>query len=365
MHVALAHDSVTAYGGAERTLEMLFACFPCAPLFTAIFKPAVPLAHVGPRLVRTSFLQPAPLPARALKLLFPLAFARFRPPANTELIVSSSSGYAKALQHPGAVHVAYVHTPLRRLWNAHHIAANRHRLRGPLRVAEAIALALLRRWDLASMGRVDHVVANSENTALQIRRIYGRDATVIHPPVRTSFFVPSRQGTAGEYFVVATRLDPYKRVDLAIHAANMLGFRLLIIGDGVEGPRLRRLAGPSVTFIGVVDDSTLCRLYQGCRALIFPGEEDFGIVLVEAQSCGRPVVAYSAGGALETVVDGVTGVFFTEQKTGSLVQAIERLQHLRFDPQRLREHALQFDDVIFRDRLSVFIKNVTGDTPCH
>jgi glycosyltransferase involved in cell wall biosynthesis len=351
----LAHDSVTAYGGGERTLEALLPLFPQAPLFTAVFKPPVTLAHLGHRRVHASFLQRAPLPTRLLKPLFPLAFASLRAPAGTELILSSSSGYAKGLRHPGAVHVSYVHTPIRRVWNTYHRAAQR-RPRGVLRAAEALSLRLLQRWDLASMRRVDQVVANSQNTARQIQRIYGRTAMVVPPPVRTSFFVPGDRAPGGDYLLTVARLDPYKRIDLAITACRALGLRLVVVGDGVERTRLSAGADRQVTFLGVVDDATLRSLYQGCRALVFPGEEDFGIAPVEAQACGRPVVAFAAGGALETVVDGETGVLFETQTVEGVVAALQRLDRLSFDPARIRQHAVTFDEAAFQRRMDAVVK---------
>ncbi len=361
MKSLLAHDSVTVYGGAERTLEALVPLFPEAPLYTAIFRPRGPLPAIASRSIRTSALQHLPLPVQLLKPLFPLAFETLRVDPDVELVLSSSSGYAKGIRPPtGAVHISYVHTPLRRVWNPYHRQARRIQWGRAGRAVEAGVLAWLRRWDLASMKRVDHLVANSKNTALQIQRVYGREAVVVHPPVRTSFFVPPREETAGQYFLVVGRLDPYKRVDLAVRAASKLRLPLVIVGDGVERSRLEPLADTNVTFLGVVDDTTLRTLYQGCRALLFPGEEDFGIVPVEAQACGKPVVALSAGGALETVIEGVTGLFFPEQSPDSLVQAIEKLEGLSFDRARIRQHAEQFDERHFSERLLAFIRRTTG-----
>jgi len=365
LKLVLVHDSVIAYGGAERTLEGLLSLFPEAPLYTAIFRPAVSIASVGPRPVCTSFLQGFPASAFALKPLFPLAFERFRLPPDTECVLSSSSGYAKGIRAPhGCLHISYVHTPLRRAWNPYHLAARRTPGGTLGRLVEKPLLAYLRRWDLASVTRVDHFVANSKNTALQIWQTYGREATVIHPPVRTSFFVPSREGSAGDYFLVVARLDPYKRVDLAIQAANALQIPLIVVGRGGERSRLERMAGASVTFLGAVDDATLRTLYQGCRALLFPGEEDFGIAPIEAQACGKPVIAISAGGTLETVVESVTGLFFRDQTSESLVEAIERFQRLTFDPGRIRQHALQFDEVHFQDRITAFLRKMSGSRGC-
>ncbi len=349
----LAHDSVTAYGGGERTLEALLPLFPDAPLFTAVFKPPVTLAHLGHRLVRASFLQRAPLPTRLLKPLFPLAFASLHAPAGTELILSSSSGYAKGLRHPGAVHVTYVHTPIRRVWNTYHRAAQR-RPRGPLRAAEALSLRLLRRWDLASMRRVDHVVANSQNTARQIQRIYGRTAMVVPPPVRTSFFVPGDRAPGGDYLLAVARLDPYKRIDLAIAACRALGLRLVVVGDGVERTRLSAGADRQVTFLGIVDDLTLRSLYQGCRALRLPRRGGL------RDRAGR-------GPGVRPARRGVRGRWRPGDRGGRrdrrslrdadgrrrVVAALQRLDRLSFDPERIRQHAVTFDEAAFQRRMDV------------
>jgi len=359
--VVLAHDSVTVPGGAERTLDALFDMLPRSPLYTAIFRPQMPLAGLGGRAVHTSLLQHARLPAQWLKLFFPLAFAAFRPPAHCELVLSSSSGYAKGIRAPeGVPHLSYVHTPVRRVWNHYHRAARRTPGGRPGRWLETLALEWLRRWDLASMARVTHLVTNAKNTAFQIQRIYRREALIVPPPVRTSFFVPAGRPAAGDYYLAVSRLDPYKRLDLAIAACETLGVRLVIVGDGVERRRLESLAGPRVRFAGVTDDPTLRTLYQNCLALVFPGEEDFGIVPVEAQACGKPVVAFAAGGVLETVVDGLTGIFFHEPTVAALVAAIETSRRTVFDPEHIRQHALQFDERRFGERMLRLVETIVG-----
>jgi glycosyltransferase involved in cell wall biosynthesis len=358
--MVLAHDSVTVPGGGERTLDVLLAAFRSAPLYTTIFRPTFPLPGLGDRAIRRSPLHHLRLPAPLLKPLFPAAFEAFRLGADVELVLSSSSGYAKGLRAPrGVPHLSYVHTPIRRVWNPYHRAARRTP-GGPVgRRVERLLLAYLRRWDLRSMARVDHLVTNSKNTALQIQRIYGREASIVHPPVRTSFFNPAPRQSGKDYLLVVGRLDPYKRVDLAIGAARTLGTKLVVVGTGVEAARLRQLADGRVWFTGNTDDVTLRELYRGCRALVFPGEEDFGIVPVEAQACGRPVVAFGAGGALETVVDGLTGVLFHDPSVDALVQAIERAGRIDFDRDQLRLHALQFDEGRFRARMVDLASRVT------
>jgi glycosyltransferase involved in cell wall biosynthesis len=359
--VALAHDSVTVPGGAERTLDAVLAALPQSPLYTAIFRPRMPLPALGARTVRPSLLQHARLPAHMLKPLFPPAFEAFRLPGDIDLVLSSSSGYAKGIRAPdGVPHLSYVHTPIRRVWNAYHRAARRSRGGPAGRWLERLTLAYLRRWDLRSMARVDHLVTNSKNTALQVQRIYRREAVIVPPPVRTSFFVPPPDPASGDYYLVVSRLDPYKRVDLAIEACEALGARLVVVGDGVERHRLRARSGSRTTFAGITEDLVLRRLYQDCRAVLFPGEEDFGIVPVEAQACGRPVVAFAAGGALETVIDGVTGVLFHEQSAPALIAAIEQSRRLAFDRDGIRRHAVQFDERRFRDRILELVGRLVG-----
>lgn len=362
--VLLAHDSVVAYGGAERTLEAILAMCRDAPLYTAIYRPQVALADMGPRPVRTSFLQHLPGPIQALKPLFPLAFASFRVPEDRRVILSSSSGFAKGIRVPrGCRHVCYVHTPLRRVWNPYHRAARRTAGWAPGRALETATLAALRQWDLRTMRSVDIPVANSSNTARQIRSIYGREAIVVHPPVRTTYFVPATQGVRGDYFLTVSRLDPYKRIDLVVEVANRLGMRLLIVGDGVERQRLARRAGKTVTLLGWVPDAELRRLYQECRALIFPGEEDFGIVSVEAQACGAPVIAFGAGGSLETIIDGVTGILFPSQTADDLSAAIARFTPGAFDAGRIREHAESFGQARFQMELAEVLRRAEPRDP--
>jgi glycosyltransferase involved in cell wall biosynthesis len=359
--VALAHDSLYAYGGAERVLDVLLEMFPCAPLYVAGMSPAGRPAALGSRSVRTSPLGRLPLPVRARKLFFPLVFASFRLPRSCRLLISSSSGYAKGLRPPvGATHVSYVHTPLRRAWNPHHRAASIAARGLADRIADRLILEWFRRWDLRTAGRVHRFVANSRNTATQIMHLYGRVADVVYPPVDTRYFDIGRRHTPGDYYLVVSRLDPYKRVDLAIQAAAMARRPLVVAGEGTDGPRLQALASAHnhVRFVGRVTDRQLRDLYAGARALLFPGEEDFGIVPVEAQASGVPVVAYGVGGATETVIDGETGVLFSAQTVGALVNAMEKLEHGSWDAAVLRKNALRFDTSVFRERFRILVEGL-------
>ncbi len=215
-------------------------------------------------------------------------------------------------------------------------------------------LTWIRVWDYASAARVDYFIANSENVAKRIRKHYRREAVVIPPPVRCRLFQISEND--GDYFLVVSRFQEYKRVDIAIDACNKLGLKLKVVGDGPDYKRLKAMAGPTVELLGRVDDAHVKELYAGCRAFLFPGEEDFGITPLEAMASGRPVIAYGKGGALETVVEGVTGTFFKEQTTDSLIDALRRFETMTFDKHKLREHAEKFDDEVFKARIKAFVE---------
>jgi glycosyltransferase involved in cell wall biosynthesis len=247
--------------------------------------------------------------------------------------------------------VCYCHTPARYAWDLYPLYASR--LNPLLRVWWSAFMHWFRVWDVSTSVRVDHFIANSRFVARRIRRYYRRTATVIHPPVATGFFTPG--GTGEDYYLVVSRLTAYKRIELAVEAFNQMGSPLLIIGDGPERSSLQRRAGPHVRFLGPLPREEVRDHMQKCRALIFPGKEDFGITPVEVQATGRPVVAFGAGGVLETVVDGVTGVFFSEQAPAAICEAVSRLSKLDLDPDVIREHALQFDQQVFRRRIMDFI----------
>jgi glycosyltransferase involved in cell wall biosynthesis len=209
-------------------------------------------------------------------------------------------------------------------------------------------------WDVSASLRVDHFIANSHFVACRIHRYYRRTATVIHPPVETAFFTPG--GTSEDYYLVVSRLTAYKRIELAVEAFNQMGSPLLIIGDGPERSRLQGRAAANIRFLGALSREQVRDYMQKCQALIFPGKEDFGITPVEVQATGRPVVAFGGGGALETVVDGVTGVFFSEQTSTAIREAVARLSTLSLEPDVIRNHALQFDQEIFRNRIMAFVQ---------
>jgi glycosyltransferase involved in cell wall biosynthesis len=358
--VALVHDYLNQWGGAERVLEELHAIWPDAPIFVSIYdRERMPAAyHDWP--IRTTFMQGLPGILRNHQPylpVYPVAFSRLDL-RGYDLIISSSSAFAKNIYPPaGALHICYCHSPMRFAWNAADYA-RRERLGPAARAALWPVLRGLQRWDLRGTARVDHLIANSAVVAGRIRRFYGREATVIHPPVRTD--VPEASGDPEDYYLILTRLVPYKRLDIVVEAFNRLGLPLRIAGVGRDREALERLAGPNIAFLGGVTDEEKNGLYARCQATIFPAEDDFGIAQVEAQAAGRPVIAYRAGGATETVVEDVTGVFFDAQTPEAVMEAVRRCAATRFDPAAIRAHARTFDAAIFREKMAAFVGRVGG-----
>jgi len=380
LRVALIHDWLITFGGSDRVLLALHEVFPQAPVFVAL--------HALGRLpesfrrldVRSTWLQRLPGATRRHRWLVPLmpfAFAHLNL-RGYNVIVSSSHACAKGVAVPhGAIHVCYCHTPMRYAWDLQqeYLAA----IPAIVRPGARAALAWLRRWDRAAAQRVDHFIANSHFVAGRIRRHYGREATVIYPPVDTEFFTPaegvarplapsspqmSRKGPdERDFYLLVSRLVGYKRAHVAVEAFNELGRPLVVVGDGPERTRLEAVARGNVRIVGEVSDAVLRGYYRQCRALVFPGEEDFGMVPVEAQACGRPVIAYGRGGALESVLDGVTGIFFAEQTSEALAAAVRRADDIRWDGATIRGQAQRFSHQRFVTEITNFIGAVVGGTP--
>jgi len=368
LRVALVHEWLVTLGGSDRVLLALHHLYPDAPIFVSLYDPRrLPAAYAGLP-VFTSFLQRLPGATRyhrSLVPLMPAAYGRFRL-RGFDAVISSSHACAKGVTAPrGTPHICYCHTPMRYAWDLQD-----EYLRGFSPVLRALArnmLGRLRRWDVETARRVDHFIANSQFVADRIRRHYGREAAVIHPPVDTEFFTPAPEpapGTvdagAGGYFLVVSRLVPYKRTDLAVQACTKLNVPLVVVGDGSEAARLRAMAGPTVRFVGEVDDITLRDYYRGCKALIFPGVEDFGLVPVEAQACGRPVIAYAGGGALESVIPGESGSFFSAQTVAGLVEAVRSFDPDAYEPAVIRRHAERFSMQRFQAEISRFVEGVVS-----
>jgi glycosyltransferase involved in cell wall biosynthesis len=363
VRVALIHDWLTGMRGGERCLEVFCELFPDADLFTLLHVRGSVSATIENRRITTSFLQRLPgaeARYRALLPLFPWAVARFDL-RGYDLVLSSSHCVAKGVRVPrGALHVCYCFTPMRYVWD---LFDDYFGARAPwaVRLLMPPVAAALRRWDRATAARVRHFIAISRFVADRISRCYGREAEVIYPPVDCQRFRLSED--AGEFYLVVSALTPYKRVDLAVEAANRLGVRLVVVGSGPEERRLRALAGPTVEFLGWRADAEVADLYARCRALLFPGVEDFGIVPLEAMASGKPVLAFERGGVRETVVpleqgiESPTGLFFAEQTVEALAEAIRRFEASahRFDPKALRAHAEAFDRPLFKERIAAYV----------
>jgi glycosyltransferase involved in cell wall biosynthesis len=283
---------------------------------------------------------------------YPYAFEQFDFSAY-DVVLSVTSGFAHGvITGPETLHICYCLTPARFLWD-YHAYVEREQINRLARLALPLVVRNLRLWDRLAAERVDHFVAISRTVQQRIRKYYRREAELIHPPVEVERFSLSQE--RGDYFLIVSRLVPYKRIDLAVQAFNQLGLPLWIIGDGRDRGALEGMASSNVRFIGHVPDEELEPYLGGCRAFVFPGEEDFGIAPVEAQAAGRPVIAYAAGGALDTVTEGTTGVFFREATPASLMEAVARFAELDFDTAVIREHAWQFTQTAFRQKLADFV----------
>lgn len=373
MKIALVHDWLTGMRGGEKVLAELVRLFPAADVFTLLWRPGSVNTEIESRLRWVSFLDKLPRVATAYRYYLPLFPAAIRSLdlSGYDLILSSSHAVAKGVRvPPGALHVSYVHTPMRYVWET---SADYFQF-GPGRWWKRAGLGLmtpyLRRFDRRSAAGVDYFLANSENVRGRIRRIYGAEAEVIPPPVDTDFFTPQDPRIpADDYYLVVSSLEPYKRIDLAVDAFAGGKRRLLVAGRGTLEKDLRARARPPVEILGEVSDERLRELYRNSRGLIFPGREDFGIVPVEAQACGRPVVCFGEGGALETVADGRTGIHFHPQTKSALISAVERLESIAWDPDAIRSHTFAFSRQRFRDRMEAFCRSKLPfawdfDEPC-
>jgi glycosyltransferase involved in cell wall biosynthesis len=363
MRVALVHDRLNEMGGSDRMLLTFHEIFPHAPIYTAIYAPKAMDRRFRDLDIRTSFMQRLPGVLRHHQPylpVYPFAF-EFMDLREYDLVISSSFAFAKGvLTRPDALHICYCHTPMRWAWR-YEDYVEREQLGRFARALLPPIITWLRHWDYVTSSRVDYYIANSPTVAARIAKFYRREAAVIPPPTETSRY--SVAPTHDDYFLIVSRLIPYKRIDLAVEAFTRLGLPLRIIGSGRNEKQLKRLAGKNIKFLGQLPDAAVRDHMARCRALIFPGEEDFGMTPVEAQASGRPVIAYGAGGALSSVIEGETGAFFREQTVESLIEAVQNFRDDQFDPQRIRRHAEEFDTQRFKDRVSHFVEAKVASHP--
>jgi glycosyltransferase involved in cell wall biosynthesis len=362
--VALVHDWLTGMRGGEKCLEILCELFPQATVYTLLHKKGSVSDIISRMKIEASFIQKLPFSSTHYQKylpLFPTAIEQFDL-RGYDLVISSSHCVAKGvITRPETCHICYCYTPMRYAWEMYHAYFSGNNISPLVRWSVPFFMNYLRTWDEQSADRVDYFVAISENVRRRIRKHYRRDAEVIYPPVDTDYFELS--AGQGEYYLVTSALVPYKRVDLAVAAFNKLGRPLLVIGEGPEKKKLMKMARGNVRFMGWQTRQRLKEYYQNCRALIFPGEEDFGIVPVEAQACGKPVIAFGRGGVTESVngvypgkdaVPSTTGVFSYLQTIEALIEAVNYSDSVHFEPEVIRQHALRFDQKVFRQRIKDF-----------
>ncbi|WPX08899.1 glycosyltransferase [Anaerocellum danielii] len=362
MKVAIVHEWLTTMGGSEKVILELKKLFPEAPIYTLVYNRKKLGKYFDEYLIITSNLQKNPLAQIKHQLFFkymPRAFESFDL-SDFDLVISSSSAFAKGvITSPNCIHICYCHTPPRYLWDLTHEYLKDYNI--IIRKYIERNFHYLRIWDTVAANRVDYFVANSNYVANRIKKFYKRDCKVIYPPVDTEYFTPAKDKNIEDYYLIVSRLVPYKRIDLAVEAFNKISKRLVIVGDGPEYKKLKSIAKPNIEFLGYQPDEIVRNLYQRCKALIFPGIEDFGIVPVEVQACGRPVIALKRGGAAETVEEGKTGVFFEKQDVESLKEAVYKFEKDidKFDQNYIRFHAEKFSAERFRREFSDFILKVT------
>lgn len=364
MKLAIVHDFLMQMGGAEKVVEVLHDMYPDAPIYTSAFDARAMPAHYRTWDIRTSFIQKMLMKRqthRLALLLYPMAFESFDL-SEYDVVISSSSAFAKGvITQPHTTHICYCYAPMRYAWTTRSYMKN-ERASKPLGALLSPGIHYLRMWDSIASSRVDQYIAISDVIARRIKKFYGRDSEIIYPPVDISRFNIAPE--IGDYYIIVSRFVPYKRLDLAVKAFTKLGRPLKVVGAGRQMKQLQAMAGKNVEFLGRVSDAKLPGLIARAKAFLMPGEEDFGIAPVEANACGRPVIAFAAGGALDTQVDGVSGILFKEQTTGGLCEAVRRADTIDFDPASIREYARRhFDTSVFRRKMAHVVERCQQDEP--
>ena len=358
MRVAIIHDWLNGMRGGERVLEELLGIFPGATIYTLLHEPGKVSSFIESHRIEPSWLNRIPGIYRSYRNflpLFPAAIESFDL-SEYDLVISSSHSVAKGIRPGRAVHICYCHTPMRYIWDAE----DDYRFDPLRRLAMQCVRTPLQHWDCEAAKRVHHFIANSQFVRERIRRYYGRDAAVIYPPVNTRFFRPASSTRRGDFYLAAGALVPYKRFDLIVEAFNKMGRRLIVAGNGSESGRLRRMAAINVEVRGDVTDDELRWLYRSAKGLVVAAREDFGIVAVEAQSCGCPVIAYGAGGSPEIVQDGVNGILFAEQDADDIARAVLRADSMVWPVEQVRRQVEAFSRETFEHKVREFIASRLG-----
>lgn len=359
MKVALVHDYLTQYGGAEKVLEALASLFPYAPIYTLVHNPsAFPEGFLDGREIITSPLQKFPF-ARTHHRLYPLLMPFFVEQfdlSDFDIVISDTTGFAKGvITRPKTLHICYCHTPLRYAWDNSHQYIKNSLYPGIVKPFIPRFVSYLRQWDYFAAQRPQHYISNSKFVAKRIEKYYHRNSKVIYPPVDIDSFQVQPNGARGEYYLIVSRLLPYKRIDLAIEAFNELGLPLKIVGYGPELRRLKKIARENIQFTGPVFGEELSAITARCKAFIFPQEEDLGIAPIEVMASGRPVIAYGKGGILETATEGVSGFFFKNQSAPHLIKAVLNFESAQIDPVAIRKSIEKFNTQRFIDEIDKHI----------
>lgn len=359
MKVALIHDHLAQDGGAERVLKVLAEMFPQAPIYTLLCDEKNAVKYYPGRQIETSIIQRLPGGVSHYQWYMPFMplAVEFFDLSGFDLVISDTSSFAKGvITSTHTLHLCYCHTPTRYLWSDTHQYINELKYNKYFKKIIFLVLNYIRLWDKQAADRVDSYLANSRFVAGRIKKYYRRDSTVIYPPVETEKFKISSE--AGDYFLIGGRLAPYKRVDIVVAAIKKTSKKLKIFGDGVDLLRLKQIAGnnKNIEFLGRVNDKTKAELYSRALAFINPQEEDFGITAVESMAAGRPVIAFRSGGALETVVEGMTGIFFNEQTADSLAKALTNFDASKFNPEIIKQYAEQFGVARFKKEIKEFVE---------
>lgn len=359
MKIAIVHEWLTIYGGSERVTEVFHEIFPEAPIYCLVYDEQTMPERFRNYDIRPTFVQKLPFAKKKYKAYLPIMPRAYEELDLTEydLVISSSTACAKGvITRSDAVHICYCHTPTRYLWEFYYeYVKNMGILK---RIIISMFVHKLRIWDRLAADRVDKFIANSNYISGRINKYYRRDSTVIYPPVNTHLYNISEED--GDYYLIVSRLVKYKRIDLAVEAFNRIGYKLIIIGDGPEKKKLESIAKDNISFLGRLSDEEIKKYYSKCKAFIFPGEEDFGITPVEAQASGRPVIAYYKGGALDTVLEGKTGIFFKQQNINSLIDAVRYFERygVEYTKYQIKEYSEKFSVKRFKEEINNFLNQL-------